>query len=91
MLLQRRSPRRVAAGLVAVITTAAAIMLVADAWFDVCTVAAGRPLALVLTDMGVELGEAACCLLLAWAVWRERLRGRADVTKTGLYPGRARR
>jgi hypothetical protein len=27
-----------------------------------------RPLALALIDMGVELGEAGCCVLLAWAV-----------------------
>ena len=77
MLLQRRSPRRVAAGLAAVITTSAAIMLVADAWFDVGS--AGRPLALALTDMGLKLGEAACCLLLAWTLWRDprpRPRGR---------------
>jgi hypothetical protein len=33
--------------------------------------AAGRPLALALADMGIEVGEAACCVLLAWAVWRD--------------------
>lgn len=69
MLPQRRSPRRVAAGLAAVITASAAALLVADAWFDVGT--AGRPLALALTDGGVRLGEAACCLLLAWTLWRD--------------------
>lgn len=36
----------------------------ADAWFDVCTSPAGRPLALAFTDMIIEAGVAATCLLL---------------------------
>jgi hypothetical protein len=52
-----------------------AALLVADAWFDVCTAAAGRPLTLALVDMCVELAEAAACLALAIAVWREAPEG----------------
>jgi hypothetical protein len=56
---------------VAFAAASTATVLLADAWFDVCTAAAGRPLALALADMGIEVGEAACCVLLAWAVWRD--------------------
>jgi hypothetical protein len=56
---------------VAFAAASTATVLLADAWFDVCTSAAGRPLAFALADMGVEVGEAACCVLLAWAVWRD--------------------
>jgi hypothetical protein len=52
-----------------------ATLLVADAWFDVCTAAAGRPLAFALIDMCVELAEAAACLALAIAVWRDTPEG----------------
>jgi hypothetical protein len=52
-----------------------ATLLVADAWFDVCTAAAGRPLTLALIDMCVELAEAAACLALAIAVWRDTPEG----------------
>jgi hypothetical protein len=48
---------------------------VADAWFDVCTAAAGRPLTLALIDMCIELAEAAACLALAIAVWRDTPEG----------------
>jgi hypothetical protein len=48
-----------------------AALLLADAWFDVCTAPAGRPLVLALIDMCVELAEAAACLALAAAVWRD--------------------
>jgi hypothetical protein len=75
VLLQRRPPRRAVAGAAVVITAfaaaSAATMLLASAWFDMRTSAAGRPLALTLTDIGLKVGEAACCVLLAWAVWRE--------------------
>jgi hypothetical protein len=53
---------------VAFAAASTATVLLADAWFDVCTSPAGRPLALALADMGIEVGEAACCVLLAWAV-----------------------
>jgi hypothetical protein len=46
-------------------------VLLADAWFDVCTSAPGRPLAFALLDMCLELGEATACMILAWAVWRD--------------------
>lgn len=62
--LALRRDRRVA--LVAVST---ATVLFMDAWFDVCTASPGQPLAFALADMGIELGEAAACLLLAWVVW----------------------
>jgi len=52
-----------------------ATLLVADAWFDVCTAAAGRPLTLALIDMCIELAEAAACLALAIAVWRDTPEG----------------
>jgi hypothetical protein len=48
-----------------------ATLLAADAWFDVCTAPAGRPLAFALIGMCVELAEAAACLALAVAVWRD--------------------
>lgn len=52
-----------------------ATLLVADAWFDVCTAPAGRPLTFALIDMCVELAEAAACLVLAIAVWRDTPEG----------------
>jgi hypothetical protein len=52
-----------------------ATLLVADAWFDVCTAPAGQPLAFALIGMGVELAEAAACLALAIAVWRDTPEG----------------
>ncbi len=72
MLLQRRSPRRVAApAAVALAAVSAAALLLARAWLGART-AAGRPPALTLAGTCLEACEAACCLLLAWAVWRER-------------------
>jgi hypothetical protein len=59
---------------VAFAAASTATVLLIDAWFDVCTSAAGRPMALALIDMCVEVGEAAACLLLAWAVWRDASR-----------------
>jgi hypothetical protein len=56
--------------LLAVPAVSTATLLAADAWFDVCTAPAGRPLALALADMCVELAEAAACLALACAIWR---------------------
>jgi phosphoglycerol transferase MdoB-like AlkP superfamily enzyme len=47
-----------------------ATLFLVDAWFDVCTAAAGRPLAMALGDMCVEVAEAAGCLALTVAVWR---------------------
>ena len=52
-------------------------VLLADAWFDVCTSAPGRPLAFALIDMCIELGEAVACMILAWAVWQDAS-GRGD-------------
>jgi hypothetical protein len=49
---------------------ATATLLLMDAWFDVCTAPAGGPLAMALSDMCVEVAEAAGCLALAAAVWR---------------------
>jgi hypothetical protein len=59
---------------VAFVAASTATVLLMDAWFDVCTSAAGRPMAFALIDMCVEVGEAAACLLLAWAVWRDASR-----------------
>ena len=47
-----------------------ATLLLADAWFDICTAPAGGPLAMAVADMGVEVAEALGCLALAVAVWR---------------------
>lgn len=47
-----------------------ATLLLADAWFDVCTAPAGGPLAMALADMGIEVAEAFGCLALTAAVWR---------------------
>jgi hypothetical protein len=49
---------------------ATATLLLADAWFDVCTAPAGGPLVLALAGMGAEVAEAAGCLALTAAVWR---------------------
>jgi hypothetical protein len=56
---------------VAFVAASTATLLIVDAWFDVCTSPAGRPLTLALLDMGLELAEAGVCVLLAWAVWRD--------------------
>jgi hypothetical protein len=56
---------------VAFAAASTATMLLADAWFDVCTSPGGRPLAFALTDMCIEAGEAAACVILAWAVWQD--------------------
>lgn len=56
---------------VAFIAASTATVLLTDAWFDVCTSPAGRPLAFALMDMCIEVGEAATCVALAWAVWRD--------------------
>lgn len=47
-----------------------ATLLIADAWFDVCTAPAGSPVFWALADAGIEVGEAAGCLALAIAIWR---------------------
>jgi hypothetical protein len=57
---------------IALVAVSTATLLLADAWFDVCTAPSGRPLAWALVDMGVEAAEAAACLMLAAAVWRDR-------------------
>jgi len=49
---------------------ATAALLLADAWFDVCTAPAGGPLVMALADMSVEVAEAAGCLALTAAAWR---------------------
>ena len=66
-LLAIRRDRRVAFAAVSTAT-----VLLADAWFDVCTSPGGRPLVFALLDMCLEVGEAACCVLLARAVWRDQ-------------------
>ena len=50
-----------------------ATLLLADAWFDVCTAPAGGPLLMALIDMGIEVAEAAGCLALTAAVLRTAL------------------
>jgi hypothetical protein len=77
-LLAIRRDRRIA--LVAVST---ATLLLADAWFDVCTSPSGRALAWAILDMGVEAAEAAACLLLAAAVYRHRPTGHAGEAPAG--------
>lgn len=56
---------------VAFAAASSATLLLADAWFDVCTSPAGHPLAFALADMCIEIAEATCCVLLAWVVWRD--------------------
>lgn len=46
------------------VTAATATLMAADAWSDVCTSPAGRPLAMALMGMTVETGVAVTCLLL---------------------------
>jgi hypothetical protein len=48
-----------------------ASLLLADAWFDVYTAPAGRPLIVALAGMCAEIGQAAACILLAVAIWRD--------------------
>lgn len=57
--------------LVRLIAVSSATLLFADAWFDVCTAPAGRPLWWAIGGMGVEIAEAAACLALAFAVWHD--------------------
>lgn len=74
MLLQRRPPRHPVPAIAALITASAVVLvpvLLADAWFQVCTSATGRPLAFALADMSIEVGMAAACMLLARAVWKD--------------------
>jgi LPXTG-motif cell wall-anchored protein len=42
--------------------TATATLMCADAWFDVCTAAAGAPLAASVTEAALELAVAGICL-----------------------------
>lgn len=56
---------------------ATAALLLADAWFDVCTAPAGGPLVMALADMSVEIAEAAGCLALTVVTWRAFPRGAA--------------
>jgi hypothetical protein len=50
--------------------TSSAALLLADAWFDVCTAPSGSPLGWAITDMCIEIAEATACVALAVAVWR---------------------
>ena len=47
-----------------------ATLLLADAWFDVCTAPAGRPLMTALACTGAEAAAAAACLALTAGTWR---------------------
>jgi hypothetical protein len=47
-----------------------ATLLLADAWFDVCTAPAGGAFLMSIADMFIEVAEAGGCLALATAVWR---------------------
>jgi hypothetical protein len=58
--LGRRGDRRVRLA-----ATATATLLCADAWFDLCTTAAGPPLAAALAEAAVELAVAGMCLVVA--------------------------
>ena len=58
--LGRRGDRRVAPAAVATAT-----LMCADAWFDLCTSDAGRPLAAACASAAVELAVAATCLVVA--------------------------
>jgi hypothetical protein len=53
---------------VRLVAVATATLLLSDAWFDVCTSPPGQRLAWAIVDMGIEVGEAAACLVLARAV-----------------------
>ncbi|HYZ57372.1 MAG TPA: hypothetical protein VE733_28240 [Streptosporangiaceae bacterium] len=57
---------------IAFVAVSTATLLLTDAWFDVCTSPQGKPLAWAIVDMGVEVAEAAACLVLARAVWQGR-------------------
>lgn len=46
-----------------------AALLLADAWFDVCTAPAGAPVTWAAIDAGVEVAEAVVCVALTIAVW----------------------
>lgn len=48
-----------------------AALLLAGAWFGVCTAPAGSPLTWSIIDMFIEIAEASGCLALAVAVWRD--------------------
>lgn len=61
-----------------------ATLLFADAWSDVCTAPAGRPLAWAIAGVGVEVAEAAACLALAFAVWHDASRSAGLVPATTL-------
>jgi hypothetical protein len=56
---------------VAFAAASTATVLLMDGWFDVCTASSGRSLTFALIDMGVEIGEAAACLVLGRAIWRD--------------------
>jgi len=45
-------------------------LLLADAWFDVCTAPAGRPLMTALACMCAEVAVAAACLAVTASTWR---------------------
>jgi hypothetical protein len=49
------------------VSAATATLMAADAWFDICTSPAGRPLVLALAGLAVEAAVATVCLLLGRA------------------------
>ncbi len=60
--LARRRDQRVVP-----VSAATAALMASDAWFDVCTSPAGRPLVWALADLAVEAAVATVCLLLGRA------------------------
>ncbi|MGH3164624.1 MAG: hypothetical protein ACRDN0_01875 [Trebonia sp.] len=64
-----------------------ATLLLADAWFDVCTASAGSALNWAIADMFIELAEASACVVLAVAVWRDGGSRGSRTTLRGTGPG----
>jgi hypothetical protein len=56
---------------VALAAASTATVLFMDGWFDVCTAPSGQSFVFALIDLCVEIGEAAACLMLGWAIWRD--------------------
>jgi len=64
-----------------------ATLLLADAWFDVCTAPAGGPLAMALAGLGLEIAEAAGCLAIAVVAWRAVPCGPGPQRRSSQRPG----